>query len=56
MTHVNEKYEQLTADYEELCPVLMEMRSHMDGLCAQPYWPHGLNDDQPPPPSALPLF
>jgi hypothetical protein len=56
-THLNEKYEQFTADYEELCRVVMEMRSHMDGPCDPPYWPHGLGDDQPPlPPLAPPLF
>jgi hypothetical protein len=27
MTHFNKKYEQLTAAYEELCQVVMEMRS-----------------------------
>jgi hypothetical protein len=27
----------------------MEMRSHMGDPYAPPYWPHDLDDDQPPP-------
>jgi hypothetical protein len=51
ITHLNDKYEQLTTDYEELRRLVMEMRSHMGGLCAPPNWPPGLSDDQPPPPT-----
>jgi len=43
-THLNEKYERLTMDYEELRQVVMKMRSHMGHPCA-PYWPHGLGDN-----------
>jgi hypothetical protein len=39
--HLNEKYKRFTADYEELCRVVMEIRSRMSGLCALPSWPHG---------------
>jgi hypothetical protein len=55
-THLIEKYELLIADYEELCRVVIEMRSHMDGPYAPPYIPHGPRDDQPPPPLVPPLF
>jgi hypothetical protein len=34
MTHLNEKYEQLIIDYEELRRMIMEMRSQMGGSCA----------------------
>jgi len=35
----------------------MEMRSQMSDSCAPPNWPHGLGDDQtPPPPLAPSLF
>jgi hypothetical protein len=48
-TYLNKKYERLIVDYEELCLVVMKIRSHMGGPCA-PYWPHDLGNDQPPPP------
>jgi len=47
--HLNEKYKRFTADYEELCRVVMEIRSRMSGLCALPYWPHGPGNNQPGP-------
>jgi len=34
MTHFNDKYEQLTTDYKELCWLVMEMRSQMGSSCA----------------------
>ena len=57
-THLNEKYEQLTTNYKELCRLVIKMRSHMDVTCAPPNRPHGSWDDQPPltPPPALLLF
>jgi hypothetical protein len=55
-THLNEKYKQLIADYEELCQLVMKMRSQMDGTYTSPNWPHGPDDDQPPSPPTLPLF
>jgi hypothetical protein len=56
-THLIEKYELLIADYEELRRVVIEMRSHMDGPYAPPYYPHGPSDDSaPPPPLVPPLF
>ena len=57
-THLNEKYERLTADYEKLCQIVIEIRSHMDDPCAPPYWIHSPGDDQPSPPLSPtpPLF
>jgi hypothetical protein len=55
----NEKYERLTTYYEELRWVVMEKRLHIGDLCAPPYWPYSLGDDQPlppSPPSMLTLF
>jgi hypothetical protein len=40
-THLNEKYEQLSTDYEEFCWMVMDMRSHMGGTCASFYCLHG---------------
>jgi hypothetical protein len=31
-THLNKKYKRLTSDYQELCQVVMEMRSNMSDL------------------------
>jgi hypothetical protein len=58
MTHLNEKYEQLIANYEELCQVIMEMRSQIGGISTPSNWPHGFSDNQPPPlpPPTPPLF
>jgi len=61
-THLNEKYERLSADYEELRRMVMDIRSQMDGTRTPSYWPYGPGNDQPPPPppppppSAPPLF
>jgi hypothetical protein len=33
-THLNEKCKRLTADYEELCRLIIEMRSQIGGTCA----------------------
>jgi len=32
-THLTEKYERISADYEELCQVVMDTRSQMSGTC-----------------------
>jgi len=57
-THLNEKYEWLSADYEELRRMILDIRSQMGGTYTPSYWPYGLENDQPPPPppSASPLF
>jgi hypothetical protein len=53
---VNEKYERLSTDYEELRRMVMDMRSQMGGICALPFWPYGSRNDQPPPLPAPPLL
>jgi hypothetical protein len=55
-THLNERYERLIADYEELRQLIMKMRSQMDGTYASPNWPHAFVNDQPHHPPTLPLF
>jgi hypothetical protein len=55
-THLNDKYERLTVDYEEPRRLVMEIRSYMGGSYAPPKWPHGPGNDQPPPPPVPPLF
>ena len=55
-TYLNEKYERLIADYEELCRVVMKMRLHMGGPYSPPFWPHGPDDDYLPPPPSPPFF
>jgi len=39
MTHLNKKYKRLTSDYQELCQVVMEMRSNMSDRWALSYCP-----------------
>jgi hypothetical protein len=51
---VNEKYERLSTDYEELRRMVMDMRSQMGGICALLFWPYGSRNDQPPPPLPAP--
>jgi hypothetical protein len=33
MAHLTEKYERLSVDYEQLCQMVMDMRSHMGDTC-----------------------
>jgi DNA-directed RNA polymerase subunit L len=44
-THLNEKFERLVDDYEELRRLVLEMRSQMDGTCAPHNWRHGPDYD-----------
>jgi len=44
-THLNDKYAQLIVDYEELCRLVMEMRSRMGGSCAPSNWLYSPNND-----------
>jgi hypothetical protein len=44
-THLNEKYERLSTDYEELRRMVMDIRSHMSGTYTPPYWPHNPGND-----------
>jgi hypothetical protein len=54
ITHLNEKYERLSTNYEELCWVVMEMISQIGDICEPPYWPHDPRDGHPPPPPPTP--
>jgi hypothetical protein len=57
MAYFYNKYEQLTADYEKIYWLVMEMRSQISGSCASSNWPHDPSDDQPPHfPPTPPLF
>jgi hypothetical protein len=49
--HLTEKYERISADYEELRQVVMDMRLQMSGTCTFSFWPYGLRNNQPPPPT-----
>jgi molecular chaperone GrpE (heat shock protein) len=49
--HLTEKYERISADYEELRQVVMDMRSQMRSTCAFSFWPYGPRNNQPPPPT-----
>jgi len=57
-THLTEKYEQLSADYEQLCQMIIDMRSQISNTCVPHFWPYSPGNDQPspPPPPTLPLF
>jgi DNA-directed RNA polymerase subunit L len=44
-THLNEKFERLIDDYEELRRLVLEMRSQMDGTYAPHNWRHGPDYD-----------
>jgi hypothetical protein len=37
MTHLNEKYERCSMDYEELLLMVMDIRSQMGGVCVPLY-------------------
>jgi len=55
---LKQQYEQLSTNYDQLCQMVMEIRSMMaDDTCAAPFWPYGPGNNQPPPPPpAPPLF
>ena len=58
---LKQQYERLSMDYDQLCQMVMEIRSRMgDDRCATPFQSYGPGNNQPPPPSppppALPLF
>ena len=40
IAHLIEKYERLSADYEQLRQMVMDMRSQMGGMSAPPFWPY----------------
>jgi len=55
---LKQQYEQLSMNYDQLCQMVMEIRSRMaDDTCAAPFWSYGPGNNQPPPPPlAPPLF
>jgi len=55
-THLTKKYEWLSADYEQLRQMVMDMRLQMVGTCAPSFWSYGPKNDQPPSPPTLTLF
>jgi len=39
---LKQQYQQLSTNYDELCQIVMEMKSKMgDDTCAAPFWPYG---------------
>jgi len=58
MIHLTEKYEQLSANYEQLCRMVIDIKSQMGGTCVPFFWPYGPGNNQssPSPPPTLPLF
>jgi hypothetical protein len=57
-THLTKKYEQLSADYEQLCQMIIDMRSQMSAICVPYFLRYSPGNDQPSPlpPPTLPLF
>jgi hypothetical protein len=56
---LKQQYERLSTDYDQLCQMVIEIRSRMgDDTCAAPFWSYSLRSNQPPPPPppAPPLF
>ena len=58
---LKQQYERLSTDYDQLCQMVMEIRSRMgDDTCAALFWSYGPGINQPPPPHppapAPPLF
>jgi hypothetical protein len=44
-TCLTEKYEQLSADYEQRCQMVIDIRSQMSGTYASPFCPYGPEND-----------
>jgi hypothetical protein len=44
-TYLTEKYEQLSADYEQRRQMVIDIRSQMSGTCASPFCPYGPEND-----------
>jgi len=53
-THLNKTYEQLSAEYEELRRMVMDIRSQMGGTCAHSFLLYDPENDHPPPPPPPP--
>jgi hypothetical protein len=44
-THLTEKYERLSANYEQLRQMVMDIRSHMGDTCAPYFWSFSPNKE-----------
>jgi hypothetical protein len=55
IAHLTEKYEQLLANYEQLCQMVMNMASQSGDTRAPSFWPYNNQPPSPPPPLAPPL-
>ena len=55
---LQQQYERLSADYEQLRQMVVDIKSHMGDSCAPPFWPFDPRNNQPPPlpPPAPSLF
>ena len=52
---LKQQYERLLTDYDQLCQMIMEIRSRMDDdTCATPFWSYGPGNNQSPPPPPSP--
>ena len=51
---MKQQYQRLSADYEQLCQMIMDIRSQMGDTCALLFWPFGPGNNQPPPPPPPP--
>jgi len=55
--HLTKKYEQLSANYEQLRQMVMNITSQSRDTCAPLFWLYGPGNNQPPPhPPTPPLF
>jgi len=47
---LKQQYERLSTDYDQLCQMVMDIRSRMgDDTFAAPFWSYGPRNNQPPP-------
>jgi len=53
--HLTEKYEQLSANYEQLRQMVMNMASQSGDTCAPYFWSYNNQPPPPPPPLVPPL-
>jgi hypothetical protein len=42
---LTQQYKQLSADYEQLRQIIIDIRSQMDGMCAPSFLLYGLGND-----------
>jgi len=54
---LKQQYERLLTDYDQLCQMVMEIRSRMSvDTCAAPFSSYSPENNQPPPPPLTPLL